>query len=513
MATSQQSIPIPLPAGGVRADLLSDHLPPDALAASENWIFRDGAMRTRNGLAALAATVSQRPTGYIYYPHNDGSARLVKATTGKWFKYVSGAWTDITGTALSGGPTDQQVFRVFDKGGVKYLLGTNGANTMKKWDGVAATYSDVGGTPPRARCMMIINDRILLGNLFSSFGSAVAGGSSYDISAYIDFDTGWGATLSGILADTPGEITAMVEMGGLRGAIYKTDAVYIVTASGGITPVSFELRQAGIEGPVAPLAVARLSDGLHVYLAQDGSLMQFDGVSTDTLGYPIQKYIAGSVDFTAIRRSFLVWDSERKELHVVYPETGSTDPNLDLIVSFPSLAIWPQRWANLRMTAGAKLKTILSTTIGELVGTIGSQTKTIGEFGTESRALLLGDVTGQTYQESGSADAGASIPTLFETGLSDLGVPKSFKTLSEMDHLFDRTPAEQLVLVKSAGSDYGEARALDASWQILDLSQPGPYVTGHRRTSRRHGMRLEAHVTQPVVWHGATASLALRGLR
>jgi len=512
VATSQQSVPIPLPAGGVRPDLLSDHLSPDALAASENWIYRDGAMRTRLGVSTFAASVSERPTGYIYYPHNDGAARLVKATTGKWFQYVSGAWATITGAGLSGGPQDQQVFRVFDKGGVKYLLGVNGANTMKKWNGTAGSYSDVGGTPPRARCMMIISDRILLGNLLSSVGAAVAGGSSYDISANIDFDSGWGATLSGILADTPGEITAMVEMGGLRGCIYKTDAIYMVIATGGVDPIALELRQAGVEGPVAPLAVARLSDGLHVYLAQDGSLMQFDGVNPDTLGYPIQKYIAGTVDFSAIRRSFLIWDSERKELHVVYPESGSTDPNLDLVVSFPSLAIWPQRWASLRMTAGSKLKTVFNTTIGELVGTIGSQTKALGEFGTENRALLLGDAGGQTYQESGATDGGSAIPTFFETGLSDLGAPRNFKTLSEVDHVFDRAAATQVVTVKTGASDYGETRTLDAG-QTIDVGQAGPYVTGHRRTARRHGLRLEASATQRIVWHGANASLALRGTR
>jgi hypothetical protein len=512
VATSQQSVPVPLPAGGVRPDLLSDQLPLDALAASENWIFRDGGMRTRNGLSAFAGSVSQRPTGYVFYPHNDGATRLVKATTGKWFQYASGVWTDITGSALSGGPQDQQVFRVFDKGGVKYLLGVNGANTMKKWNGTAATYSDVGGTPPRARCMMIISDRILLGNLLSGVGGAVAGGSSYDISANIDFDSGWGATLSGILADTPGDITAMVEMGGLRGVIYKSDAIYMVTATGGVTPIAIELRQAGVEGPISPAAVARLSDGLHIYLAQDGSLMQFDGVNPSTLGYPIQKYIASTVDFKQIKRSFLMWDSERKELHVVYAENGFTDPNVDVVISFPSLAIWPQRWASLRMGAGAKLKIAFNLTIGDLTGTLGSQTKTLGEFGTESRALFLGEIGGQSYQESGATDAGSPIGTFFETGLSDLGAPKNFKTLSEVDHVFDRTAAAQLVTVKTGASDYGEARTLDAG-QSLDVGEAGPYITGHRRTARRHSLRLEASASQPIVWHGASASLALRGLR
>jgi hypothetical protein len=512
MATSQQSLPIPLPAGGVRKDLLPDHLPPDALVAAENWIFRDGALRVRNGLAALASSVSQRPMAYVSYLHNDGVVRIVQATIGKWFQLTGGAWTDITGTALTGASTDQQVFRVFDKAGIKYLLGTNGANTMKKWDGTSATYTDVGGTPPQARCMMIINDRILLGNLLSSVGAAVAGGSSYDISANIDFDSGWGATLSGILADTPGEISAMMEMGALRGAIYKTDAIYMVTAAGGLNPITIELRQAGVEGPVAPLALARLSDGLHVYLAQDGSLMQFDGISPDTLGYPIQKFIVGSADFSSLKRSFLMWDSERKELHVVYPENGSTEPNLDLIVSFPSLAIWPQRWASLRMTAGARVKTSAGTTIGEMSGSIGDQTKTLAEYTAENRKLLFGDVGGQSYQEAGSDDAGSPIAAFCESGLSDLGAPQNFKTLSEVDHLFDTAQASQTVTVKIGTSDYGEERVLDAG-QAIDIAAAGPRVTGHRRTARRHSLRLEASGTQPIVWHGANASLALRGLR
>jgi hypothetical protein len=517
MPTSQPSFPIPMPDGGVRVDVLPENVPPDAFAAAENFLVRLGALRVRNGNTAYAGSVSARPTGYVWYPHNDGATRVVKATVSKWWKFSSSAWVDITGTALTGGPSDQQVFRVFDKAGVKYLLGTNGADSPKKWDGTSGTYANIAGTPPKARCMMIINDHVMLGNLKSSVGTAVAGGSSYDFSANIDFDSGWGATLSGILADTPGEIVSMLEMGSLRGAIYKTDAVHLAIASGGLYPVTIELKQAGIEGPVAPNAVARLSDGLHVFLAQDGSLQQFDGQTIEPLGgivasRPIQRYIANSMDFSARERAFLVWDSFRKELLVVYPENGSTEPNRCALISFPSLALYPMRWDTLRMTAGAALRIASGPTIDELSGTIDQQTKTYGQFDTENRRLLLGDVGGQSYQDTGTTDNGAAINAFAEWGLADFGDQATFKTMCETDHIFDTAGGPQLVGVRVGGSDYGELRSMGAA-QTVDVGAAGPYRIGHRQTNRQLSMRLEVAATQAVIWHGASAAIAIRGRR
>jgi hypothetical protein len=199
---------LPLPVQGVRPDIDPYDLDPTALRDAENWILRDGVFSIRPGYTevALGNEPAGRILGFAEYIHNDGSRKLVAGTATGWYVHdVAGnEWDDITGTALTGGVSDFVVFRVFDKAGVKYLLGTNGANTMKKWNGTAATYSDVAGAPPRARCMAISNDRIVLFNLKSG---ATISGSAYDVSANKDFDAGWGVTLTGILADTPGEIS------------------------------------------------------------------------------------------------------------------------------------------------------------------------------------------------------------------------------------------------------------------------------------------------------------------
>ena len=131
-------IPISAPRMGVRPDLDPEQLDDTAMADAENVINRDGAFQVRPGFSTLGNNFTQRPMGYISVDHSDGTKRFIQATTLGWRNLAGATWTDITGTALTGGVTDQQVFRTFPKAGATWTLGLNGANTMKKWDGETA---------------------------------------------------------------------------------------------------------------------------------------------------------------------------------------------------------------------------------------------------------------------------------------------------------------------------------------------------------------------------------------
>jgi hypothetical protein len=514
MPSGETIVPIAIPDGGVRRDLLPENVPPGSLVDAENWLYRDGRLQTRDGFRVLGSTVGQRVLAFVSYIHNDGTRRVVKGTTRSLWQYTAGAWADLGGTALTGISTDQVVFRVFDKAGTKYLLATNGADTPKKWSGAGA-YAAVTGMP-KCRAMMIINDHIMALNLKTASGAAVVGGSSWDFSTNIDFDAGWGATLSGIFTDTPGEIVAGIEMGALRGAVYKSDAIHLVTASGGRYPVTTELAYADISGPVSPLSVVRLSNGLHVYLAEDGSLQAFDGSAPpQSLGYHIQKYIADTLDFGSKGKSFLFWDSQRGVIHVCYQDNAATEPNRELQVSYPSGSIYPQRFGTLRMTAGANITLPSGTNIGEMAGTIGDQVKTLGQYDLDLRRSVYGDSGGQSYYNEGPNDAGANISHFFETGLSDLGAPESWKTVLEVDHLVQVSGPSDIVsgtalTVALRGADYGEAGELEALAQPLTVA---PYRSGHRLTARRVGMRVSGVTPGTIQYHGATASVKQRGRR
>lgn len=516
-----RSFRVPTPDLGVHQEMHPNELPPNALSDAENWLHRDGRMKVRRGFATVAQDTDQRPLGFTSYRDRSGTDRLVMGTTTSWWKFdaPSQQWVDITGVSWTGGVTDQVVFRVFEKASTTYLYGLNGKDVNKRWDQTAGAAVSQGGTPPIAKSMMILVDRMLLGNIISGGGyGGTISPMAIDVSANKDPDSGWGGSvLNVILADTPGEIVSMNEMGNLQGAIYKSDAIVMAIAQGANAPFRFEWREIGVPGPTSRNSVITLSDSMHLYLARDGSVRTFDGVESKSLGRHIQRYILNRFDINSIARSFGVWDGENEAAWFFFTGLGSTDPNRGVVIEMGNRSIWPINFDTLRVSAGIKALLPGGVTIGQLVGpapygpTVGDMTLTLGEYDPLGQILIFGDVGGQVYKESGTTDAGSNIPAFFTTGLSDLGDSTRFKTLYELEHLFLAGGAQN-VDIRLISSNYGEDTT-DGATQTLDVGNPGPYSTGHREAAKRFGLEIEVAATQSIQWDGADAHFVFQGDR
>ena len=506
-----EPIPIPIPQGGTRLDLNPEYVPDGFLVNAENVIYRDGEFQVRPGLNVFADDLDERPMGYIIVNHSDGTLRVVQATTAGWYKLVSGAWVDITGTALTGSATDQNIFRTFSKAGATWLLGTNGGNTAKKWDGNTATYADIGGTPPRARTMMVIGSRVILGNLLS--GSTISP-VAIDVSNLNDFDTGWGSVLVALLADTEGPIMAMLEMGTLQGAIIKTDSIYMLIAQGGTVPFRIEWRRnMKLNGPPAPKLATVMDHGQPVWLGGDGTVNVFDGASISHLPYAVQKQITSIWNPARVNRGWLEYDSERRELWIIFPLVGNDDPNGGVLINMDTYQVYPIRFNTFKMSAGAKIQTFTGTTIGELTQPIGSYTQTIGDFGAAGspRRMVFGEVGGQTYEDiGGPTDGGTSIPFYWETPVR--GQMERYTTVGRVRHRFRPTVMSQVVDVKLGQRNEGGNIAYDAA-QSINLSQSGRKSTGHRTSAEYFSLRFEGNASELVEYQGSMLYAAARGRR
>lgn len=508
--------PIPVPKGGVRPDLDPLEIGFGALSQGQNVVYQDGFFQVRPGPFLYGNNVAQRVVGYAQYTMSDETLRTVKGTTTGWWKFNAGTrlWVDITGAALTGSQDNLQVFRIFQKAGATHLLGQNGKDSPKKWDGNAAAYSNMAGSPPIARCMMVLFNYVLMGNLLS--GGTVSP-TGLDVSAEGNFDAGWGATLTKLLNDTPGPIRAMLEFDNFTGAIYKSDAVVKVYPQGSSEPFRFEwskqqMSQAGVNfGPVGALAAVALDDGAHAILGEDYAVRLNDGVSLRSMGRAIQKQISDTANPAIMARAFGFYDSENRKIWFFYPESGRTDCNLAVCIDRDTGAMYPFRWDTLRFGAAARMYDETGLTIGELIGTIGGQTQTIGSFGQKAPRNFFGEIGGKTYIDIATTDDGAAIPFYSETGLQGIGGRKRV-TVKSIDHLFKKAPAAQTVTMKLGKSNYGEERVLDTG-DTIDIGSAGPYVTGHRKTGRYFSMRMEGNATQPVVWRGSDADVAPRGDR
>jgi hypothetical protein len=489
-------------------------VPLDGLSDAENVLIRDGKFIVRPGVTAYGDDINERPLGYIQYFNNAGTVITVMGTDLGWHKLDSATdtWTDITEALnpLTGGALDPHIFRIFQKAGATWLLGTNGADAPKKWDSVAATYVDMGGSPPRARCMEMTFERLILGNLLS--GGTISP-VAVDVSAFQDFDSGWGATQTALLADTPGEIMSMNNLGLFQTAIYKKDAIYLAIAQGATDPFRFELKVAPVAGPASYRSVVPLPDGTQIYLAEDGDIKLFDGISVRSyLGRGAQDFITGSMNVSTIRRAFGFLDTERGEAVFMYPEQTETEASVGIVINLRTRAFWPLRWSALEFSAGIKLALDTGATIGELSGTIGGLAATIGEFASSTPRRFLGQIGGQTYQDTGDDDAGTAIPFHAESGLFNLGSSLRRKTVHEVHYRFVQTAAAQNIDARLGYSDHGEARTLETA-QTLALNTAGPYKSSHRRTARLVSQRLEGSASQPIQIREINVIASLRGVR
>jgi hypothetical protein len=503
-----------VPTDGVRADLDDFEVPANALRESENWLRRAGKFRVRPGETAFATSTGQRPTALIEYVHHDLTTRLVMGTVSSWWRYNTGtnAWVSLDGgTALTASPTQLQVFRPFSKAGATHLLGVNGKDAPKKWDGSAAAYTNIGGAPPIARCMMVVADRVILGNLSSGGTQSPV---ALDVSALSDFDSGWGSVLVKVLGEIPGEIIAMQELGFLQGAIYTDHAIALAIAQDGLVPFRFDFRQA-IKGPVSSQAICPLSEGLHAYLANDSAVYLFDGTVPRPLGLAVQRQIAKTITTDRLGRSWMAFDSDQQLLYVIYTPIGGSEPTRGVIISMPNGECYPIRWNGLSPTCGKRLMVPSGLTIGDLTVPIGDLGQTLGEMDTIVPRFVIGNLTGQAYQDGGLTDAGASIPSYFETGLQRMG--ERWGTITDVEHFFKTTGGAQKVRVRLGASDYGEDRTLEddptGTENELDLADGGPYYTGHRLSTQAASLRIEADATQFIEWDGSRVTLAQRGRR
>ncbi len=505
---------IPVPNLGVMAHLDRRDVPPRGLAEAENWIFKNGEFQVRPGEGTFGDDINQRPMGYIQYRHSDGALRTVMGTSLGWWKYdaATNTFTNISGTALTGSPTQQQVFRVFQKAGATHLLGINEADVLQKWDGNAATYSAAGGSPPKARCMAINARHVLLGNLKSGATISPVG---VDVSANADFETGWGSTQTELLADTPGDIMGMSEHGNLLTVIYKTDAIYKAIAVGAVDSFEFTLALAIDEksGPCSTLNIVKLSEGADAYLGNDGAPRIYDGASSPfEFSAAASRWIKDNANFSALRRSFGFYDPLIKLIYFVFVEQNKGDTNLAAVIDPKTGVFHPYRWDTLRFSAGIMLNASTGLTISEMVGTLADQELTLAEFETIEPRLILGEIGGQSYKDSALTDNGVAITNFWEGGLQSLGNGRLFKTVQFIDHEFVKAAAAQAVTVKLGKSQYGETRTLTTG-KTLAVGGNGPYRTSHRITARKISMRMEANATQAVKYKGSTAVIVERGER
>jgi hypothetical protein len=541
MATNSQTIPIPIPVNGVIANQNPRTIGATGLVDAKNFLYRNGKFRSRPGLYDKTASgyyfdnddsTPERPLGITSFGSDQATSITVIGTDTGWWKFVPGDGTlvDITDrdNELTGDDDDHVIFRSIDAsnpedGGAAdtYLLGTNGNDIAKYWESTDSEYSDIQNTYPGntdnmiAKCMTVSFDRVVYGNV--KIGTDIYP-DAIIYTEYLKFNE-WNPINIIRLADTQGYIVGMLEYGNRATAIYKTDAIYLLSAIGQPNaPFRLDLKVSGIAGPVSSKAVVQV-DGFHVYLASDGDVVMFDGSQARSLGAHLQAYFQQYMDFGKQGLAFGFYNSSKKELHFYFAGYSDDYVKNGVIINMSNPSqptLWPIRFER-EVSAGNTILSNETPTWGSLSpdANLGSMTGSIGSYGSYEYNPILctpraSSAEGKVYYLSGYTDDGDDIEVYARTGWYDLGEVRMYKTIKEIDHLFKQSPGQELD-IQLYVSISGETSNL-SNQQTISLTTP-PFITYHRDTGRLISLVISGDVSAYIEWLGSEATAKGRGRR
>ena len=397
MPRGRQKLPLPIFPGGVREDINPAAIPDGGLLDSENWLTRQGIGRPRPGYVLVGSQLAaaDRTMGFGFRGSVGTETAVVVHTLTTAYSWDGlGTFTAITGTWTASTETQHVRMAAYMSGGTLWLVRTNIRNALDKWNGTGS-FSDVGGSPPRATDITVLAGHILLFHTND-------GTTDYPYRAqwndFNDIDV-WTSTNTAELDATPDEGIACRAFGPLSAGVYKEDSVWLAVAQAARAPFQFQLVER-VPGPVSPAALITYR-GKHHWLAKDGVVYAFDGSRVQEAGRALATTIRTNFDWAqrAQTHGHALATSE-PELWWYYPVIGTTIRR-PVSLNITTGAMNPHLFAD-NMSASSEWVAQATLAWNDLTGTWNTLSATYATWdamGSEFIATaILGDRVGKVYQ-------------------------------------------------------------------------------------------------------------------
>jgi len=448
--------------GGVVKNLPYHLVPIGAFFDASNVITRDGVLEVRPGYVnrIAAGGVAQHVNGAIRYIKEDGvTYETVIATRFGMFRLDetgTPAWSDLTPATdpLTAGEYQHTRFAVFPQNDRHRLILVNDTDLPKVWDGIASTYSLLGGNPPIGRDITVAANRVIIANTYT-------GGrrNPYRLQvSNVNDATTWDASLIVDLADEPSEIIAIEALNRTSFAVYKRDSQWIAVAQAGAFPFRVEMVDEK-PGPFGPGCVVKRS-GAHTYIGHDGNVYRFNGIQAERIGDAIQRDVVDGWSYGSMYRTNGVYFSDRHQMWWFYPKLDDTHPRRVLVRDVCTNAFWK----------GLMSHDITACAVGDIVNFEGSDIHT----------LLIGSADGSIYRLGNARnDAGTAITYSWEFALPIIQGSGRRTVIDAIDTYFRQTDNSQTVNVSAGRSDtlagtlrYDAATAVDPNTPTARGTEP-----------------------------------------
>lgn len=304
------------------------------------------------GFLALSAALAAACRGVFYARNNDGSITIFAGTSTKLYKMSNTdfTWSDVSkgSSTYSAVPTgDQWQFAQFNN----FVFAVQTNTVPQVYDLTSSTnFADLGGSPPQARYIAVVNRFLVLSGLTSS--------TPYRIQwSGLNATTTWtSGTNSSDSQDLPDGGIPRTIGGGEYGLITQDQAIRRMVYVGGAVVFQIErvVQDAGI---YAPLSLVRGGDRLF-YIATDGFKMIAPGGYPQPIGKErVDRTFFAEVDSGSLQLILGASDPKTSRVYWSYRSASSSASGL-----FDKILIYDyalERWSKASVS-GEYLSTLAS---------------------------------------------------------------------------------------------------------------------------------------------------------
>lgn len=319
-------------------DFLPDHpeYRNEGLTDAKNVVPSFKSYQPMRGLVGVSTNaLTGRCQGFKSFKSSSGNITSFAGDETKLYKYLSNAFTDVSGGTTFATPTDHQwEFTQFGN----YVIASNGANTPQVWQlDNSSAWANLGGSPPVFKHSAVVRSFLVSGwqpsNRNRIHWSAIGDHTGWTV--------GTDQSDQATLYDTP-EITGIV--GGEFGIIFSVDKVFQLNFVGGSS--IFQIRTIEQQrGCIAPGSLVTVGNTSY-FLSQDG-FASTNGETTELIGENrVDDFFDGSLDQANILRITSGHDPLNKLIFWSYPSTNSSGGNPDRIICYNYSA---DRWSYIEV--------------------------------------------------------------------------------------------------------------------------------------------------------------------
>lgn len=330
-----------IPIGEWKPDL-SDYSN-DGLLECINVIPDSGRYKPFPNALTFSTAATARVQGAFAYLHQDQNAYIFAGDATKLYKLDGSTLDDVSRTSVGAYNTSTEERWAFLNYG-KRVIATNFNDAIQSFVvGTDTNFSALSANAPKARCMAVVNNFLMLGNVVDS---AYSLGTMPDAVWWsgIDNPTSWeqpGTTAAQqvqsdyqILAGTGGQVRAIV--GAQNYAVIIMDKnIWRGEYVGPPTVFNFNLAE---DNRGTKLGNTVITDGRNVYYLDEDGFYRFDGVQSVPIGAnKVDDFFKNDLSANYSYRISAAYDPINHLIMWAYPSNASTNGDCDKIIFYQTV--------------------------------------------------------------------------------------------------------------------------------------------------------------------------------